>query len=177
MLTSIRLTLRKKSTLIVPLLLAVFCLSATDVLATHFRYGHLSWRVRRDLGSNVAEFTLFNAFRRDGYSGRGADGHPITGDIITDTIGETVLNFGDGTSLGTLDYIVIAYDPVANWVFCKPWQIAITSAFPSCIPIRDLDHGLQISIPAAASLIRLMHLNFPTVCLRVLTPMQTPLHQ
>jgi len=119
MLSSIRLTLRKKSTLIAPLLLAVFCLSATDVLATHFRYGHLSWRVRRDLGSNVAEFTLFNAFRRDGYPGRGADGHPITGDIITDTIGETVLNFGDGASLGTLDYIVIAYDPVANWVFCK----------------------------------------------------------
>lgn len=101
------------------LLVVFYCLSTTDVFATHFRYGHLSWKARPDLGTRVAEFSLFNSFRRDGYSGSGPDGRPVTGDIITEFIGATTLRFGDGATLGTLDYVVVAFDPAANWVYCK----------------------------------------------------------
>jgi len=105
---------------LVPLLLVTFFLLTTaEALATHFRYGHLAWKARSDLGTTVAEFSLFNSFRRDGYLGSGSDGHPVTGDVITEFIGATTFNFGDGSTLGTLDYLVIAYDPVANWIYCK----------------------------------------------------------
>jgi len=87
--------------------------------ATHFRYGHLSWKARPDIGQNAAEFTLFNSFRRSGYPGSGTDGLPITGDIIRENIGSTRLFFGDGTSIGTLDYLVVAFDPAADWIYCK----------------------------------------------------------
>lgn len=101
------------------LLVLFYCGSAGNVFATHFRYGHLSWRARTDLGTFVAEFSLFNSFRRDGYLGTGPDGRPVTGDIITEFIGDTTLNFGDGSTLGTLDYVVVAFDPAANWIYCK----------------------------------------------------------
>ena len=119
MLSSILRTLPRNSTFGLLLLLVLFCLSPTDVFATHFRYGHLSWKARPDLGTHVAEFSLFNSFRRDGYSGSGPDGRPITGDIITEFIGATTLRFGDGAALGTLDYVVVAFDPIANWIFAK----------------------------------------------------------
>lgn len=102
-------------------LLVFMCLAASvEVHATHFRYGHLSWNSRSDIATNTAEFSLFNSFRRSGYTGSGSDGFPVTGDIIREFIGSTVLNFGDGATLGgPLDYIVIAYDPAANWIYCK----------------------------------------------------------
>lgn len=94
-------------------------LSVSEALATHFRYGHLSWEARQDLGTNTVEFTLFDSFRRNGYSGLGADGRPVTGDIIRETIGGTSLRFGDSASTGTLDYLVIGFDITNNWIFCK----------------------------------------------------------
>ena len=87
--------------------------------ASHFRYGSLSWKARPDIGANTAELSLSDAFRRDGYSGSGADGYPVTGDIIHENIGATNLSFGDGSSTGELAYLVIAYDLTANYVYCK----------------------------------------------------------
>ena len=80
---------------------------------SHFRYGHLTWR---PIGPRTAEFTLTNAFRRTGYSGSGGDGRPVTGDIITEFVGGTSLNFGDGATTGTLQYEVTAFDAAADWV-------------------------------------------------------------
>lgn len=94
-------------------------LSSGTAFATHFRYGHISWKTRPDIGTNTAEITLFASFRRDGYIGTAPDGHPKTGDIIHEDIGATALNFGDGLSTGELYFLVIAYDPSANWLYTK----------------------------------------------------------
>ena len=87
--------------------------------ATHFRFGHLTWIARPDLGPNVAEFTLINAFRRDGYDGSGDDGHPIIGDTFEEHIGNTSLFFGDGQRTPTFDYEVIGFDVEENWVIAR----------------------------------------------------------
>ncbi len=93
---------------------------ATTAFATHFRYGHISWKARPDLNVYAAEITLFASFRRDGYTGSGSDGRPVNGDIISENIGGTSLRFGDGSSFGNpIDFIVIAFDPNANWIYCK----------------------------------------------------------
>lgn len=77
------------------------------VQASHFRYGHLTWR---PAGGNTASFTMIDAFRRNGY------GSPMVGDIITETIGGTTLFFGDGTNTGTLRYKVLSIDIANNWL-------------------------------------------------------------
>lgn len=82
----------------------------------HYYYGQISWRPRPDIAPNTAEFTLINAFRRNVFSGSGADGLPDRGDIILDTIGITSLAFGDGTSTGMLKYIIIDFSEKENWI-------------------------------------------------------------
>lgn len=91
--------------------------SASLAEASHFRYGHLTWRARPDISPSTVEFALTNAFRRCGYSGSGSDGCPIIGDVISEEIGGTQLFPGDGAALGSpLQYRVTAFDPVDDWV-------------------------------------------------------------
>ncbi|MBI3193449.1 MAG: hypothetical protein HYZ34_03155, partial [Ignavibacteriae bacterium] len=90
--------------------------------ASHFRYGHLTWRPRTDVSASTIEFTLTGAFRRNGYNGTGGDGFPITGDIITENIGATGLNFGDNTSTGTLRFVITSYDVSNNWLIGQALQ-------------------------------------------------------
>lgn len=99
--------------------LAIVLLSATPASATHFRYGQLSWQRITGVGvpANTVRLDLFAAFRRDGYGGTAPDGRPAIGNIITETIGGTGINFGDGTSTGTLRFLVLNIDPVNNWIY------------------------------------------------------------
>ena len=75
--------------------------------ATHFRYGHLTWQ---KVSGNTVRFTLIDAFRRSGY------GAPNIGDVITETVGNTSLIFGDGSFTPTLQYRVIAVDVAEDWI-------------------------------------------------------------
>ena len=85
---------------------------------SHWRYGHLTWQPRSDLGPRTIEFNYSNAFRRSGYSGTASDGRPQPGDIITESIGATGLNFGDGSSqTGTLRYLVTSVNVAEDWLF------------------------------------------------------------
>lgn len=84
--------------------------------ATHFRYGHLSWRPRPDISSTTATFTLVDAFKRDDFRGSGFDGFPITGDVVLENVGGTALRFGDGTQTQELKYRVTAYSVTGNWI-------------------------------------------------------------
>lgn len=84
--------------------------------ATHFRYGHLTWKPRPDIASHTAEFTFMGGFRRNGYSGTALDGFPQSGDIIHENIGGTSLCFGDGNCTGTLDFQVVSYNVAENWI-------------------------------------------------------------
>lgn len=99
---------------------------------THFRYGHLTWK---PVGGTTIEFTLQNAWRRNGYVCRdvtsptlatkpcsGPSGLPGVGDIILETIGSTRLDPGDGSPpigspAGPLLYLVTSIDPANNWLF------------------------------------------------------------
>jgi hypothetical protein len=114
--------------------LAAF-LVATPAFATHFRYGHLSWAV---VSGNTVEFALQNVFRRSDTPSfnpcvnpstdtvvpcSGGDGLAIPGDVIREDIGDTRLDFGDGSPTvgsphnGGLFYLVTSVDPVNNWNF------------------------------------------------------------
>lgn len=91
------------------------CFCEQSAYATHFRYGHVSWKPG-DVANEI-EFTVDGAFRRNGYFGSGADGFPIVNDVITETIGGTSLGFGDGAFTTTLQYKVTSYDETNNWLF------------------------------------------------------------
>ena len=87
----------------------------TSAAASHFRYGSLTWKQRSDLGSNYVEFALTAGFRRNGFVGSDTDGYPQVGDTISEVIGATGINFGDGVSTGMLDFKVVAVDRGQNW--------------------------------------------------------------
>ncbi len=103
--------------------------------ATHFRYGLLTWQLA---SGNTVDFTLQNVFRRDNSPSfnpcvnpttntviacSGGDGFPLPGDVIREDIGDTRLNFGDGSPTigspggGGLFYLVTSVDPTNNWAF------------------------------------------------------------
>jgi len=89
--------------------------------ATHFRYGHLTFK---KIAPTTAEFTLTCAFRRSGYSGRAPDGFVAVGDRFSENIGGTVLNFGDnsfvsGPGGGGLTFLAIAIDPIRDYVIAR----------------------------------------------------------
>src|SRR3989304_3196247 len=89
------------------------------VMATHFRYGHITWEKRTDISQNTVAISLTAAFRRDGYSGSASDGHPQIGDVIEEEIGDTKLYFGDGNSTDVLFFEVTSYDETENWIIGK----------------------------------------------------------
>jgi hypothetical protein len=86
---------------------------AGEAAASHFRGGDISWV---QTGATSADITLRNAFRRSGYSGSASDGLPAPGDIITETIGATFLDFGDGNTTGTLQYRVDAINVAEDFL-------------------------------------------------------------
>ncbi len=97
---------------------------AKESSATHFRYGHLTWKPVPGQPT-TARFTLVDAFRRGndpisggaaGYPGSAPDGFAAVGDTINEYIGGTSLIFGDGHATGQLRYVVIAIDVDENWL-------------------------------------------------------------
>ncbi|MBI1814252.1 MAG: hypothetical protein HYR72_04700 [Deltaproteobacteria bacterium] len=107
--------------------LAAALLVSLPAQASHFRYGHYSWKPS---GLGRIDFTIQNAFRRDGYacvsrsglfptSCSSADGFPGVGDLFVEDIGGTRFDFGDGSapagsSRGPLVYLVNSIDPDNN---------------------------------------------------------------
>lgn len=149
-------------------------------LASHFRYAHLSWRGRPDIGPTAVDLTLTLALRRCGYRGNGSDGCPVIGDIVSESIGGTTLNFGDGTSApasGPLQLRVTAYDVSADWIIAvaldpstsaspirhsyptatnsgQPWLAAITSCcrLSSIQNAPDGSYRVETSIDLATTI-------------------------
>lgn len=82
--------------------------------ASHFRYGHLTWRAT---GANTVDFTLTVAFRRSGFDGTAPDGFLAVGDLFEDEIGDDAeIEFGDGSDSGPLRFRAIAIDPASDFV-------------------------------------------------------------
>jgi hypothetical protein len=97
--------------------------------ASHYRYGHTSWRPTGV--TNQIDFTVQNAFRRDANPCVDVTtnttvpctggGDPLVGDVIVEFTGGTTFDFGDlstpaGSPLGPLYYVVTSIDPVNNWL-------------------------------------------------------------
>ena len=114
--------------------------------ASHFRYGHYNWK---PAGGNAIDFTIQNAFRRDGYictspstlafvPCTGPGGLAGVGDVFLETIGGTVFSPGDGSPaigspLGPLLYRVTSIDPVNNWLFALALDPAALPAVKTTI--------------------------------------------
>lgn len=116
--------------------------------ATHFRHGHLTWRPRTDISDTTVEFTLVNAFRRSGYAGTAIDGRPQVGDVITESVGGTLLFPGDGSVIGGflgLQYRVTAYDPVGDWII----GVALDPNDPA--PVASKRDRIQHEYPTATN--------------------------
>jgi cysteine-rich repeat protein len=126
---------RSSPPLLAGLLLGALVLGATqDARATHFRYTHISWSVVS--GTTVA-FTVQSSWRRNDTPSFNpcvnpstntvipctGGGLPMPGDIIREDIGDTRLDFGDGSptvgsgASGGLFYLVTSIDPTDNWIF------------------------------------------------------------
>lgn len=102
-------------------LLAAFAIvvaAAPDASATHFRYGTLSWAPTGTPGQ--VRFDLRVAMRRNGYFGFPTpDGHPQTGHIVLETIGQTRINFDDGIITPTLQMVVTDFSVSENWIIAQ----------------------------------------------------------
>ncbi|WP_290538179.1 Ig domain-containing protein [Alcanivorax sp.] len=83
------------------------------VEASHFRFGHLTWEPRPDIAENTIDISFTTAWRRSYFRGSAPDRRPQIGDIIRPG---ARLNFGDGTSLGSINFEVVAYSAAQDWV-------------------------------------------------------------
>ena len=105
--------------------LTVYTLAAASVLlaaqharAGHFRYGNLSWE---PVGANTAVFRFTAVFQRTEFD----PPLPLMGQIITEEVGFTPLEFGDGLSTGPLEFLVTFVD-LANDRFTGEARIALS---------------------------------------------------
>jgi len=97
--------------------------AASPVLASHFRFGTLTWKKLPAVSPLTVEFTLTAAFRRDAYVGSGSDNRVIVGDVFFEVVGATTLATGDFTvpfdPNNQLRWEVIAMNLKQNWVIAK----------------------------------------------------------
>src|SRR5436190_24094802 len=68
----------KRLGIVCALALVMIGASVTDALATHFRYGQITWRIPNPAQKNVVEFRFEMAFRRSYFSPVPTQGPPAT---------------------------------------------------------------------------------------------------
>src|SRR5262245_38459547 len=131
----------------------------TPAEATHFRYGHITWR---SLGGNTVEFVVQAGFRRSNTPSfdecvnpatgsvipcTGTGGLTAAGDIVREYIGDTTFFPGDGSEIKVpgkpyLYFKISSIDPTNNWFFAEALDPAslptidttITHTYPSAGP-------------------------------------------
>jgi len=123
--------------------------------ASHFRYAHISWV---QTGPTSVAFTVQAAFRRSStptfdecvnpatgavIACTGAGGLAAVGNVVREDIGDTRLNFGDGTEAYVsnpsnpgehyLYFLVTSIDPTNNWLLGAALDPATLSAADTAI--------------------------------------------
>lgn len=93
---------------LVLLALVAIGLTAAPANASHYRYAHVTFKPRPDIGANTVEFTYNFAVRRNAYGGT-----PVVGSIV---LSDIRLCFGDSSCTGSLYLHVTAIDPANNWM-------------------------------------------------------------
>jgi len=92
-----------------------------------FNFGHLTWQAKPAISLSSVEFTLINGFRRNAYPGTAVDGFPAVNDIITESVGSTVLSFGDLTTSPVLRYKVLSVDIPNNSILAQALEPGSTT--------------------------------------------------
>lgn len=163
--------------------------------ATHERAASISWSAG---GGNTVDFFVQSAWRRSGFTTcrnpasptlasmacTGPGGLPGVGDVIVETVGDTRLNFGDGSDIGSpgpgggLAYQVTSIDTTSDWLFGQaidgaslpdaspPLDTAITHTYASSATVTAF---IQDCCRLAASSGNNRHINNPDGNYRVET--------
>ncbi len=134
-------TISKISTLAAVVITLLLAFKPAEVSASHFKGGIVSWS---PVGPDSARFVIYASFTRTSFAGSGGDGFAVTGDMFSETIGFTGLDFGDATSTGTLTFEVISYDLGNNLINA----IALD---PNDLSKQSVDHQYASSGPFTAS--------------------------
>ncbi len=119
-------------TSLVLLLIGLFSIATVEhAIASHSRYGTLSWAPTGSPGE--VAFRLTAAFRRDAY------GEINTNAIITEVVGPTALDFGDNSSTPTLQFLITAHSVTENWIIGEALHpgtsnIGIRHTYPAAGP-------------------------------------------
>jgi hypothetical protein len=137
---------------LIALALSTLLLGATPAQASHFRFGHITWIPRPDIGPNSVEFTVLQAWRRSSCGGTAGDGFVAVGDFGC----PAPIDAGDG-NFPALSGQVISIDTVADWYLSRhtavhtyaspnnggvPWQ----ANFSSCCRI----YAPQVNAPGTS---------------------------
>lgn len=92
--------------------LAAVVLAAAPAMASHGRFGHLTWNPRPDISPTTIELTAKVAFRRSAF------GAPIVGSLVN-LAGSANISWGDGASSNSVIYEVLAIDTANDWMFAE----------------------------------------------------------
>ncbi len=113
------------------LLALVFTFSLSEALATHFRYGSMTWT---NVSGNTVQFQINQAYRRSFF------GAPVVGSVVN--VGS--VNFGDGT-FANLNLTVTSVNLVEDWFFgtatlvkTYPGVGPYSASFESCCRLSTL---------------------------------------
>jgi len=103
---------------------AVLVLAAPQAVASHARFGHLTWQPRPDLGANRIELTAKVGFRRSAF------GAPLVGDMVNLSGSATIL-WGDGGVTTPSAYEVLSVDVANDWFLAEARGVIHTYPAPS----------------------------------------------
>lgn len=94
-------------------------ITATPAEASHFRFGHITWKARPDLGPTAAEFKVKTAWRRSFTSGTAPDGRVAVGDLFPLIGAQFTLAWGDGSFQSSAPSTVLSIDPASDWFLAE----------------------------------------------------------
>lgn len=112
-------------------LCAGLLLAATPAEASHFRFGHITWKPRPDIGPNTAEFKVKTAWRRSFTSGSAPDGRVAVGDTFPLIAAQFTLSWGDGTFAGNAPSTVLSINPAKDWFLAETAGLIHTYPAPN----------------------------------------------
>jgi len=126
------------------LLVTAAVFTASDAEATHFRFGHITWKAT---GTNTAEITVLHAWRCTFFFSSSActSGSIVGGGVPT----TATFNFGGGSpATSNLTGTVIFNDAANGWFLAKyvtthayPSQGPFTASFSNCCRISTLQNS------------------------------------
>lgn len=137
--------MRRIALLVLLTILAVVLASPAE--ASHFRFGHITWKARPDVSPTSVEFTVLHAWRRSAFS------NPNPGDPVP--FSASLFRFGDGAT-SNLTGTVISVNAADDWFLARyqvvhtyPHSGPFTAFFATCCRIFGLVNASSASFRVA----------------------------